>query len=293
MPRKRISSQTLSTPQFPRELHGLVVQPAGQQFLSPWLKEVTAILRTDKRAGQETITLPLEGKIQDVAPFLLANGDTTVLNQLIRENPHLYQHPILWHYIFQISHFIRHAQVDEWRIEEAQGILLRILESWIEGMVPGARITPPPKRKGRKLSPQQEQFQDWIYDEYCELLQKLQHFKIGLEGQSPDKQHARLKKAILTVYDRWIEPSPNTPTTPPPPSGPWPVMPDPYRPPSSEAIDRWLRNKKVNLGKDAFRDYLVFCLLGHQHHKTPDSIRGLVQRQRQKWQPIKPPTIQS
>ncbi len=82
MPRKRISSQTLSTPQFPREYEGLVVQPAGQRFLSKELKELAAKLQTSKLSGKTTITLLLKGQLQDFAPFLLANGDTTFLTVL-------------------------------------------------------------------------------------------------------------------------------------------------------------------------------------------------------------------
>ncbi len=53
MPKKRNSPQTPSSPPVPLEWGGLVIHPAGERFLSPWLKEITANLRTGKLSGQE------------------------------------------------------------------------------------------------------------------------------------------------------------------------------------------------------------------------------------------------
>ncbi len=229
----------------------------------------------------EQLTMKHHHFVRDVLPLIKADGDFGVLCDMVKANPRLLIHPVVWHIIEYLkAHAVPWDSTADAMLEyeSAQGMLCQIVTASMQRALPGYSVQPP-KRQGRKLGWGELQQREILITEYKELLRLLQNRDVTWPERADDEAaHGRLEKILVSTYDEW--------QPPPPPSAQKKSLPKtttyPYshKPLTREKVRSWLKQFSDDLGTNRHRDYLAYFLLGHQYDLTPDQVRGNIQRQR-------------
>ena len=223
--------------------------------------------------------------VREILPWLTSRGDFTVLCGMIKANPDLLVHPVVWRTVQHLREGI--LKGSDSVSEQASVTLLQLIEHWVRGMLPGYSLKSPLKPRGPKVDVGELQWQDRLVKDYEHLLAALRKDKVMRNSRENDEAwHKRLEKVLLKVYNDWIPPA--APTSrrrkvKPGPSDPLDfVIPDFHKPPTPSEIEAWLNDPNVALGIDVYRDYLAYHLLGHQYNLRHTQVRGRIQEHRKR-----------
>jgi len=253
-------------------------------LVPPECNEIYRKIMMDQIPADETIrysNMP-EYRFSDVLDFIKSCYDFRELHKLLRHNPNLIRHPIVWGSL-QYVQSVRSGYPEEFMEEECEFALNQIVSGWVEGMLPGATLKAPRKKRGRKVPWDERQWRMWLHSEYKELLAALRKNISGLkEGRVKEAWFQYLYQAIVESYREVFNPNFAIQMS---------YMDEPFHPhtpPTREIVQQWLNeqydkdgNPKFVLGGDTFRDFFAYRLLSYEYKKyTPGQIKGYIQKYR-------------
>jgi len=245
------------------------------RLISPRVLELAEKMRD----GHSITNLPTE-----LVTFIESGCNSTKLAEILTVHPSLLAHEVVWD---QVGHLWRiqrdpllHQNDDE-DIEAAFDALRTIVEGWMGGILPGWTLKPPAKRRGRKLSQDEQQFHSLLVQDYEDTLAKLKKYKTELLPQETDE--AWQMRWIGIVEKIWRESAlskflsfervPNTSR----------LLKDNVIPLPKDRARQWVEDAYRKLeDKLGVRDYLAYCLLGNRWNLKPDQVRGYIQRERKR-----------
>ncbi len=85
-------------------------------------------------------------RVSDVRPLVRSNFDWQVLNQLLRKEPELIGHPVILALVGHLHHCLGN---DPFISDRAKRTLHSLLQEWLSALLPGWRLHPPKRRRGK------------------------------------------------------------------------------------------------------------------------------------------------
>lgn len=256
-----------------------------------WLVQLVKDFSFGKLDEKETFRFDRPYRTSDLLPFFKAGGDFSTLPDVIKNNPAVLAHPIVWR-------LLRDLRGVPWRStscadldrENAEEWVRRIVDSWVGAILPGWTLQASKKKRGRNVSWEETEFRRGMVQDYEGLLVMFKKERVTRSPSNEDdmKYFGRLDRMLHRVYSQWH---------PPPPTNQRPKMgkgqsvnqstgrriPYLHKPLMPETVKQWL--EKGGLGIGLFSDYLAHCLLSHHYGYRVNQIRSMIQEYRKQNQP--------
>ncbi|MCH8039181.1 MAG: hypothetical protein IH977_02405 [Nitrospinae bacterium] len=166
----------------------------------PWYDQILKEYQEKLPPPDENFTSSEGFKVGDVGP-LLESGKLDTLCELLKHDPYLLAHPLIWGLV---NHFpvARRQQNSAEAREIIESELHQILECWVKRMLPGYTLKPPPKGRGRRLSAGEEDFRGELFREYRNTLAELKRDTVApIEGESDNsgkvKEYEKWKRRLV------------------------------------------------------------------------------------------------
>lgn len=168
-------------------------------------------------SGTEAVRIQWSPETEQRIISWLRTGEMTQLATFLRENPVVMAHPVVFQQVFHLQR-LKHVP-DEGDLEEgysssseyvppagtrqaARWALQGLTTAWVQGVLGGSwTLKSPPKRRGRKASPDDISFNLWLLDQYEEVLSRLKREQVRrLSGESDHQWMARLCDVIRETW---------------------------------------------------------------------------------------------
>jgi len=113
---------------------------------------------------------------REVLPFIESGGDMARLCEMLKRDPSLLRHPVVWRLVLDIAQSRYGSSNSPAQLWEANtDWLKKIVEAWAQGMLSPGYTVQPPTRRGRKVSASERDFREGVAEEYKRLLDFLRN----------------------------------------------------------------------------------------------------------------------
>jgi hypothetical protein len=205
------------------------------------------------------------------------------LAEALRKHPRLLVHPLVWGQLWQLRQQSLRDPDDEAR--EAWAAFRQLVEAWLHGFLPGWRLSPPPARRGRRVTWEECQRRFTLCGDYKELLGRLKaHHVRRMPKETDQAWRTRLigilkrlwgesDASLVLAFTRKTKRSKRRNAT------------FRVRLPRSD-VKIWVDEAVERADEATLRDHLAYRLVGHLYHRTggrsltSGQVRAIIQQER-------------